>query len=98
MWKNHNGFTLIECILSLSICLLFCLLILPAVVMLAVQADQAEEQSRMYEVAYEQVKLIRSSEPVQADFYKDGREYGIELSASKLCVQNKENIQVCIYQ
>lgn len=98
MWKNHNGFTMIESILSLSICISFCLFIIPVIVLLTVKADQAEERYRMYEVAYEQVKLMQSNHHVQTHAYKDGREYVIELNTTELCIQNQEEKQVCIYQ
>lgn len=98
MWKNHNGFTMIESILSLCICMLFCLFMIPSIVLLTVKAGEAEERYRMYEVAYEQVKLIHSNHHVQTRSYKNGREYTIELNTSALCIRNKEEKEVCINQ
>ncbi len=98
MWKNHKGFTMIESILSLGICMSFCLFIIPVIVTLTIKAEQSEEQYRMYEVAYEQIKLLESNYPVQVYSLKDGREYLIELTSGALCVQNAEEKEVCIYQ
>ncbi|WP_404403779.1 hypothetical protein [Jeotgalibacillus malaysiensis] len=89
---------MIESILSLSICMSFCLFIIPVVVLLNVKADEAEERYRMYEVAYEQVKLIHSNHHVQTHSYKDGREYTIEINTSALCIRNHEEKEVCINQ
>ncbi|MFB1080683.1 competence type IV pilus minor pilin ComGE [Jeotgalibacillus sp. JSM ZJ347] len=96
--KNTKGFTLIECILSLGICIFFCLTILPVVVMLTVKADQAEERQRMFEIAYEQIKIIQFNGQIHTPVFKDGGEYVIDFDEENMCVQNQENVQVCISQ
>ncbi|TFD97530.1 competence type IV pilus minor pilin ComGE [Jeotgalibacillus salarius] len=96
MWKNHKGFTLVESILSLGICITFCLLILPLIVTIVVKADEAEERSIMYGIAYEQMKIYQVKGTVESSVVKEGGEYLIEFRPDTMCVSNEDSVRVCV--
>ncbi|KIL48512.1 hypothetical protein KP77_22990 [Jeotgalibacillus alimentarius] len=96
MLKNHNGFTLIESIIGLYVCIIFCLFILPLAVTIMIKAEEAEERYRMYGIAYDQVKVFYAKETIEHDIQKDGGRYSVELSENRLCVSNAESDRVCV--